>query len=238
MAGMNLEKLKALRDTIPDVEFPMPTADLLARYEALYTGAVADVLREMTLMDQVLPADIIPLREEDTVAGIAFTIRSNMDPTTEGEMETRAEMLDQIQEHAMIVWNVNGEDEAAHWGEMMTATSKSKGARGAIVQGGLRDTRQVLAQDFPVWYRYRIPNGSLARCKITGYQVPIQIGKAVIKPGDVILADLDGAVVIPREHAVAVIERAEAIRSGEAEIRDWVEDGVSTTEIVDRGGYF
>lgn len=236
--GMKLDKLRALRDEVPVVELPIPTEELLTRYETLYTGAVSDVLREMTLLDQCLPYMIMPLRDDMKVAGIAFTIRSNVDPTTTGEMETRADMLGQMHDHAIVIWNANGEDYAAHWGEVMTATSKSRGCRGAIIDGGIRDTVQVLAQNFPIWYRYRTPNGSLARCKITGYQVPIQVGNVIIRPGDIIFADIDGVVIIPRVHAYDVLVRAEEIRSGEKVIRQWVDDGVSAEEIVDRGGYF
>ena len=235
---MQLAKLKALRDTVSTSEFPIPTAELCARYEALYTGAVNDVLREFLLMDQALPHTIVPLREEMKVAGIAFTIRSVKDPTVGGEMETRARMLEAIHEDAICVWDTAGDEEAAHWGEMMTATARQRGARGAVVDGGLRDTCQVLAQRFPIWYRYRSSNGSLGRCKITAYQVPILIGKVIIRPGDVVFADIDGALVIPRDIACDVLVRAEEIRSAENSIRQWAEAGVSASEIVGRGGYF
>ena len=147
-------------------------------------------------------------------------------------------MLGQMHEHAIVIWNANGEDGAAHWGEVMTATSKSRGCRDAMIDGGIRDTMQVLAQKFPIWYRYRTPNGSLARCKMTGYQVPIQVGSVIIRPGDIVFVDIDGVVIIPRVHAYDVLVRAEEIRSGEKVIRQWVDDGVSAEEIVDRGGYF
>lgn len=235
---MRLAKLKAVRDIVSTAEFPIPVAVLCERYEALYTGAVSDVLREFVLMDQALPHAIVPLRDEMKVAGIAFTIRSAKDPTVSGEMDTRARMLEEIHPHAVLVWDTAGEDEAAHWGEMMTATARGRGARGAVVDGGLRDTHQVLAQGFPVWHRYRTSNGSLGRCKITGYQVPITIGKVIIRPGDLIVADIDGALVVPRDIAYDVLVRAEEIQAAEKSIRQWAESGLSAGEIVGRGGYF
>lgn len=235
---MHLAKLKAVRDAVSTTALPIPVAELCARYEGLYTGAVNDVLREFVLMDQALPHKIVPLRDDMKVAGIAFTIRSAKDPTVGGEMETRAHMLEAIHDHAICVWDTAGEDEAAHWGEMMTATARQRGARGAVVDGGLRDTHQVLAQGFPIWYRYRTSNGSLGRCKITGFQIPIVIGKVIIRPGDVIFADIDGALVVPRDIAYNVLVRAEEIQSNEQSIRQWAESGVSAGEIVGRGGYF
>lgn len=238
MGYMRLEKLRAIRDTVTLEELHIPAKELCERYEELYTGAVNDVLREFTLLDQALPHSILPLKEEMKVAGIAFTIKSAKDPTIAGELQKRAEMLEAIEEDCICVWDTSGEDEAAHWGECMTAASKARGARGAVIDGGLRDTMQVLAQDFPVFYKYRTSNGTLARCKIIGYGIPIQIGKVIIRPGDIIFGDIDGVVVVPRNMAHDVLLRAEEIRKGEKEIRSWIRDGLSATDVVDRGGYF
>jgi regulator of RNase E activity RraA len=238
MNYMNLENLKSIRDNKTKKELSIPLAELCERYEKLYTGAVNDVLREFTLMDQALPPAVHPLRDEMKVAGVAFTIKSASDPTIAGEMETRAEMLEAIEPHSICVWDTSNDNESAHWGEVMTATSKAKGAKGAVIDGGLRDTWQVLAQDFPVFNRYRTSNGTLARCKITGYQIPIIIGKVIIRPGDIIFGDIDGVVVVPRDVACEVLLRAEEIKENEKEIKKWIRDGMSPTEVVDKGGYF
>lgn len=238
MSLMNLEKLKALRDNQTIGELPIPVKELCERYEKLYTGAINDVLREFLLLDQALPNSILPLRETMKVAGIAFTIKSSPDPTIAGEMDVRAEMLERVFEDSICVWDTSGDNEAAHWGEVMTATAKQRGARGAVIDGGLRDTMQVLAQDFPVFYRYRNSNGTLGRCKIIKYQVPVKIGKVIIRPGDVIFGDIDGVVVVPRNIAYDVLVRAEEIKRNEQEIRKWVQSGLSATEIVKKGGYF
>jgi 4-hydroxy-4-methyl-2-oxoglutarate aldolase len=238
MSLMNLDKLIAMRDKVSDQELPVTVKELCERYEKLYTGAINDVLREFTLVDQALPSEIMPLRDEMKACGIAFTIKSSKDPTISGEMDTRAQMLDAMAEDCFCVWDTGGENEAAHWGEVMTAASKVRGAKGAVIDGGLRDTVQVLEQKFPVFYKYRTSNGSLSRCKITAYQVPIKIGKVIIKPGDIIFADIDGVVVVPRDIAYAVLTRAEEIKKNESAIRSWVQSGVSAVEVVKKGGYF
>lgn len=147
-------------------------------------------------------------------------------------------MLDQLHEYAICVWDTSGDTESAQWGEVMTAASKKKGARGAVIDGGLRDTHQVLAQRFPVFYKYRTSNGSLGRCLITDFQCPVRIGKTLIFPGDVIFGDIDGVIAIPRDIAFDVLERAEKIKNNEKEIRKWVDEGVSAEDVVKRGGYF
>ncbi|MBE6216855.1 MAG: RraA family protein [Bacteroidales bacterium] len=235
---MRLEKLREKLDRIDDTVFPISEVELCERYEKLYTGAVNDVLRELTYMDQALPINILPLKFEMAACGIAYTVRSNPDPTVGGEMEVRAQMLDEMPKHCCVVWDAGDEVEASHWGEVMTASAIARGARMAVVNGGLRDTRQVLAQNFPVFYRYRTSNGSLGRTKITGYNVPVRIGKAYIKPGDVIFGDIDGVVVIPRAVAYEVLLRAEEIKGNEKEMRTWVHEGFSAVEMVNNGGYF
>lgn len=235
---MNLEKLIEQREHIPDNEFPIPQKELLERYEQLYTGAISDVLREFCRLDQALPGHLRPLRDEDTVAGIAFTVKSSPNVIIKGEMEFRTQMLDEMHEDAFIVWDTSNDEKATLWGGVMTATAKGMGVKAAAIDGGIRDTRQILAGDMPVYYKYRIPNGSLGRCLITHYQCPIKLGDTVIRPGDIILADIDGGICIPREIAYDVLLRAEEIRSNENEIFGWVEDGMTIKEITDKGGYF
>lgn len=235
---MNIEKLRHLRDDVELAPLDLPEEEIIARYEKLYTGCVNDVLRELCLTNQAFPAEIHPLRDEMVLAGFAFTIRSAADPTVSGELELRVKMLEQLGPNQVCVWNANGVDHASHWGGVMTKMSKKRGVRGAIIDGGIRDTGDILSQDFPIWYRYRISNGSLSRAKMTGYQVPVTVGSVIVRPGDLIFADIDGAILIPRKLAVPVLLRAESIVRNEDEFKDWIEAGLSPEEVHDRGGYF
>jgi regulator of RNase E activity RraA len=235
---MDTDRLKQMRDNVEQVRLSIPEPELCARYEKLYSGAINDVLREMCLPNQALPPQIMPLRDEMVVCGPAFTVKAVKDPTMGGELELRVKMLDELRPGHVVVWNANGQDNASHWGGVMTRASIKRGCRGAIVDGGIRDTRDILDQKFPVWYRYRTSTGALAHTKIVAYQVPIFVGEVIIKPGDLVMADIDGALVIPRKIAVAVLERAEAIERNEGEIKEWVDAGLSAEEIHDRGGYF
>lgn len=235
---MNLDALIEKRQSIPQDSFPIPQAELLARYEKLYTGLVSDVMREFVLLDQALPGSIIPLRTERTVAGIAFTVKSSPNTRISGEMEVRTKMLTEMPSDAFVMWDTTKDEKATCWGGVMTATAVSMGVRAACIDGGLRDTHQVLEKDFPVFYRYRGPAGSLGRCQIISYQQPIIIGDVLIRPGDVVLGDIDGVVVVPRALAMDVLVRAESLRSSEQEIFSWVENGDTVEQITERGGYF
>lgn len=235
---MKLEKLIAEREGISTKPFSIPVKELLARYEQLYTGAINDVLREHCLLEQALPHEIVPLRDKDTVAGIAFTVKSAPNCVVRGELTFRSKMLAEMHEDSFVVWDTSRDERATLWGGVMTATARSKKVRAACIDGGIRDTRQILEQDFPVYYRYRTSNGSLGRCLITHYQVPIMIGDVTIRPGDVILGDIDGVLCVPRHIACDVLVRAEEIRDNEKRIFGWVAEGRTIDQITEKGGYF
>lgn len=220
------------------VALPISDGELSGRYEALYTGAVNDILREMDLLYQALPPTIMPLERDMKVAGPVFTIKGMKSLTVEGEMEQRAAMLEAITSHSVVVWDTGDDDLSAQWGEVMTKAAIRAGCRGAIIDGGVRDTQLVLDQGFPVWCRYRTSNAMLGRFRMVGYQTPIRVGEVTIYPGDVVFADIDGAVVVPRRLAMEVLERAEAIKRDEQEYKRWIDEGMSPTEVVQRGGTF
>ena len=235
---MKLEDLKKMRQGDADYEFPIPTHELVERYEAVFTAAVNDVLREMGYVYQTLPNTIQGLTPDMKVAGIAFTLKGSKNLDIVDEMPERARMLDSIPKDAVCIWDTSNDDESAQWGEIMTMAAKMRGARGAIVDGGVRDTDRVLQQKFPVFARFRSSNGMLGRFRMIGFQVPIRVGEVAIHPGDVILGDIDGVIVVPRKLAYDVLLKAEYIRDNEVEIKRMVLSGLKAIDIVDRGGYF
>lgn len=223
----------------PEIKpLPIDDATLAQRYEALYTGAVNDILREMDLLYQTLPTGVLPLEREMKVAGIVFTIKGMKSLTVEGEMEQRAAMLEALPSQSVVVWDTGEDDLSAQWGEVMTKAAIRAGCRGAIIDGGVRDTQLVLDQGFPVWCRYRTSNAMLGRFRMVGYQMPIRIGGVTINPGDIVFADIDGAVIVPRHLAMEVLERAEKMKADEQEYKRWIDEGMSPTEVVERGGTF
>jgi regulator of RNase E activity RraA len=147
-------------------------------------------------------------------------------------------MLSELHAHALVVWDASGDEKATLWGGVMTATAMGLGVKGAVIDGGIRDTHQIREKDFPVFYKHRIPNGSLGRCLITHYQIPIKIGDVMIRPGDIVLCDIDGVVIVPRNIACEVLLRSEEIKRNEVKIFSWVAAGKTIQEITKDGGYF
>lgn len=235
---MDLSALEKERAGEELIDFPVPEKELCERYEKVSTAMVNDVLREDKLLYQTLPNNIMPLKDDMKVAGVAFTIKGSKNLLLTDEMEQRAQMLESILPDSVCVWDTSGDNESAQWGEIMTMASKKRGCRGAIVDGGVRDTNKVLEQDFPVFCKFRSSNGMLGRFRMIGYQIPVSIGGVHIYPGDIVMGDIDGCLVIPRKIAYDVLVRAEAIRDNEVEIKKMVSGGMKPTEVVKNGGYF
>ncbi len=219
----------------PTYEIPIP--EMRQRYLKLYSGAVNDVMRFDYKVNAALPSEYLPLREGMKICGQAFTVKGAPDITTEGEFEMRAEMLEAIPEDSVVMFDCTGDTVTAQWGEVMTMAAKRAGCRGAFVNG-IRDTQAILAQDFPVFHKYRTNVGMLGRFRMFHYQKPIRIGEVVIHPGDWIFGDIDGVICVPASEAYRVLLRAEGILSKEDGIRDMVNSGMKPTAVVQNGGYF
>ena len=235
---MNIEKLVTERTVLKTIEYPISRKEMCERFERVTTAMVNDVLREDLILYKTLPNNILPLRTNMRVAGFAFTIKGSKNLHLENEMMERAAMLESIPEDSVCVWDTCGDNESAQWGEIMTLASKKRGCRGAVVDGGVRDTDKVLEENFPVFCKYRSSNGMLGRFRLIGYQIPIMIGNVQIFPNDIVFADIDGCIIVPSEFAYDVLLRAEAIRDNEVKIKRMVNGGMSPKKVVENGGYF
>lgn len=235
---MNIEKLRDQRINFGQEKLEISEKELCDRYEKVTTPMVNDVLREMNLLYQTFPSNILPIRDNMKVCGVVFTIKGSKNLDLRDEMVERAKMLESIPADSIIVWDTCSDDESAQWGEIMTMASKKRGCRGAVIDGGVRDTDKVLEQNFPVFCKYKTSNGMLGRFRLIGYQIPVMIGNVQVFPGDIVLADIDGCILVPRRAAYEVLIKAEQIRDNEVAIKNMVDEGLTPTQIVKNGGYF
>ena len=215
---------------------PKDDTERSRRLGSLYTGAVADVLDEIGLRDQCLPADIRPLEPTMKVAGPVYTVRGrarHYDDGTDPRYK-QMDMLDAIIPGSVVVIDPGEEAKAAHWGELMSNTARAKGAVGAVIAGGLRDTPQILQIGFPVFRRFHSPLTAVYRFDITDFDVPLRIGGVSIAPGDFILGDVDGILVLPAAVVDQVLEQAESIREREDIVRDALQDGGSIRDLFEK----
>ncbi len=222
----------------PNGPYPISIAEMRERYLQLFTGAVNDVLRFSYKMHAAsLPTAFAPLREEMKIAGQAFTLKGGPDITTDGEFEMRAQMLEDLHEDSVVVWDCTGDTVTSQWGEVMTMAAIRAGCRGAVVNG-IRDTPAILEQGFPVFHQYKSNAGMLGRFRMYHYQKPILMGEVIVQPGDWIFGDIDGVIAIPKAIAYDVLLLAEQILKKEIDIKEMVRSGMKPTEVVKNGGYF
>lgn len=129
-----------------------------------------------------------------------------------------------------------GAAQCANWGEILTATARTRGAVGAVVNGFHRDTPQVLEQNWPVFSKGRYAQDSGVRTSILDYRCAMECGGVWIEPGDLIFGDQDGVLIIPRRLEEKAITLALEKARGEKLVRKEIEAGLSSTEAFKKYG--
>ncbi|AHE55144.1 RraA family protein [Sphingomonas sanxanigenens] len=208
----------------------MNDRDLFDLFRAeLYTPVVGDILDTLGCYHQFLPQPIQPIRTEMKLVGRAMPVLMIDVYGEQAEPFGKlTEALDQM-EPGEIYLASGGAMRCAYWGEILTATARMRGANGAVVNGYHRDTPQVLDQDWPVFSRGRFAQDSGVRTKVVDYRCRIEVGPVTVQPGDLVFGDLDGVIVIPRQHEAEVVERSLEKVRGEKLVRKEIEGGMSST---------
>lgn len=196
----------------------------------LYTPVVGDILDRYGETHRFLPQPIQPLREEMKVAGRAMpALLIDVYGPQKKPFGLLTESLDDLRAGEVYVAS-GGEMRCAYWGELLTATSRVRGAVGAVINGFHRDTPQVLAQNWPVFSRGRFAQDSSVRTQVVDFRCPIEVGGVQVAPGDLVFGDLDGVLIIPRRLEQEVITGALEKARGEKVVRKAIEGGMSATE--------
>jgi regulator of RNase E activity RraA len=212
------------------------------RFAAIYTAALADILDARGYHDQTLPPSIRPLKPGTSMAGRAYTVLGRAATNSgEGDYDRAIRkvlgMLGDVPSDDVAVYACN-QDVAAHLGELSVTSLKTRGVAGCVLDGGCRDVRFILEEGFPVFTRFVTPEDSTWRWELEATQVPVTIGSVRIEPGDWVVGDDDGVVVVPQAIAGDVLAEAEAKAATENEIRAAVREGVKPLEAYERYGTF
>jgi regulator of RNase E activity RraA len=212
------------------------------RLAAIYTAALADILDARGHRDQTLPPSIRGLDRGMRVAGPAYTVKgrpaSNLDDAGyDAAIRKVLHMLGEVPEGHVAVYACD-QDVSAHLGELSVTSLKARGVAGCVLDGGCRDVRFILDEGFPVFCRYVTPEDSTWRWELEATQVPVTVGSVSIEPGDWVVGDEDGVVVVPHAKADEVLLEAEQKAATESEIRLAVRDGLLPLEAFERYGTF
>ena len=180
--------------------------ELFAHIEKnLYTAVVADSLDELGFRDQAMRERLRPLCPDACFAGWARTMACvDVFHVRPDSYDLEIEAMDSLLPGEVAVVSTVESKRNAPWGELLSTAARARGARGAVVDGLVRDVRKIGQLGFPVFAAGIKPVDSKGRGIMTDYNVPVECGGVMVTPGDLVFADYDGVIVIP----AAVVDEA------------------------------
>src|SRR3989337_1216709 len=201
-----------------------PDPEILAGFEALLKiMSPSCVCADWQERSGVLRSDIRPLFDARFV-GTALTVR-----LYPGDLVDCLDALSVAQKGNVIMVDAAGETETSIWGGLMAGLCQQKGVVGAVVDGAIRDTDEIRSLRFPIFSRAIVPRSTHSpyskRMEPIEVNVPIHCGGALVSPGDIVLADEIGIVVVPQSQAQDVLARAQALAAQEEVTRQRIREG-------------
>ncbi|WP_076810076.1 RraA family protein [Brachybacterium sp. P6-10-X1] len=194
---------------------PAPT--LVERFRRLPSANIADAMGRLGAMDP----GIKPAWPGATMVGPAFTVW-----TRPGDNRGIHEALQQVRPGDVIVVNGGGDQARALIGELVAGRAKIRAVGGFVIDGAVRDAEGLAEYDMPVFARSRTPSGPYKDGPFA-LSIDIAVGGVAVHPGDIVVGDPDGVVVVPLQSAEAIAEAAEAKQAKELATREWIDQSLT-----------
>ena len=220
-------------------QYKTPIKEMVARYEKIYTAAINDIFQARGLHNQWLGPDIKCITKDlirEVVAGFAFTVQWVFDPLPDEREKPAAKMVESYPEDSIIVVDTGADQISGFWGELATTVCMRNGVRGAVINGGAKDTGFVKKMGFPIFCKFSSPVDGFYRSRLRAWQVPIWFNDIQINPGDMIVGDNDGVLVIPQDIAEDILIEAEQTSEMETITRGLLKEGISADIASEKTG--
>jgi 4-hydroxy-4-methyl-2-oxoglutarate aldolase len=179
----------------------------------LYVAAVCDILDELGFRNQAMHQRLRPLLPDPENCGFIGRARTFRWMETDYIADNNPygleiEAMDSLKVHAVAVHSTDYAGTNAPWGELMSTIAKRNGAAGCVCDSQIRDCIKIIKMGFPVYYSGIRPLDSKGRAIVNAYDVPIRCGEVLVNPGDIVYADFDGIVVVPKDVEKEVFQKA------------------------------
>jgi len=214
------------------MEFKRPDPRIVSAFAQFSTSTISDALDRFGIGGGC--KGIVPAVAGVKMVGTAYTVRYVPVGVIKG---TVGDYIDEMLPGDVAVLDNNGRTDCTVWGDILTVTAKMKGIAGTVIDGVFRDLPRILEEKYPIFSRGRFMMTGKDRVMVEATQVMVSIGTVQVKPGDILVGDDSGVVVVPREMAERVLEAARAIEEAESRIVQAVQSGVSLGEARSRFGY-
>ncbi len=216
-------------------------ATLADMKQKLYVAVVCDALDELGFRHQAMHQRLRPLLPDRKTCGFVGRARTvrwmetdyivNEDP-----YGLEIEVMDSLKAGDVVVHSTDCSGTNAPWGELMSTIAMRNGAVGCVCDSQIRDCVRIIEMDFPVYYAGIKPVDSKGRGRVIAYDVPVRCGEVLVEPGELIFADFDGVVVIPKEVEQDVLKKALEKVSKENLSRQELLAGRTLREVYDKFG--
>ena len=194
---------------------------LLDTYGSITPG-VSDCMNRLNAMD----SDIKPLFPGIRLVGVALTVK-----TSASDIAPVIKALEFIEPGNILIVDTHDSKNTAFWGEIVAMEADRKGAAGIILDGAVRDVVELKEMKFPVLCKGIAPNVA----GLVGFgeiHVPVQCGGAAVSPGDIVIVDDNGVVVVPCDHGDDVLDKTRKFLENEVKIVDRVKAGETLSQIL------
>jgi 4-hydroxy-4-methyl-2-oxoglutarate aldolase len=207
--------------------------------ESLYGGVLCDILDEMGYRNQAMHHRLRPLLPDIRNCGFMGRARTfewkEIDYIDEeNPYGLEIEAMDSLNKGDVVVHSTDYNSTNAPWGELMSTIAKRKGVVGCVCDSQVRDCVRIIEMNFPVYYAGIRPLDSKGRGLVIAYDVPVQCGEVLVNPNDLIFADFDGIVVIPKMIEKEVIQKAEEKAHAENLTREELLNGKTLREVFNK----
>jgi|SRR5579875_539295 len=209
------------------------TDRLVTEFRALDTPAVSDALDRLQIAGQ--PVGIRPVDPSFFMCGPAWTVRYVA--VDAGGGGTVGDFLDEVPKGAVVVIDNRGRMDATVWGDLMTVVAHRNGVAGTLIDGVSRDTSRAIQLGYPIFARSTFMRTGKGRVTVEALGGPVAVGEYRVDPGDLVLGDSDGVVLIPRQRASEVLAAAQEISAAEERIRKALHEGVRLDDARRAQGY-